>query len=200
MPDLSNRSTADIASYQGTIGGWADAALNPNAIELAYDSAKWREEQSFNSAEAQKQRDFEERMSNTAYQRAAADLGELGFSPMALLQSGTSASTPSGSAASASGGGSPGIKKSPVLDGMKDALKLAIAIGLGIGKASSASSIAELNSVTKLLSTERNASNANYRNLANINSKEAIANAGFKLREKELDDRAKEREARKKRR
>ncbi|QCS36636.1 minor capsid protein [Capybara microvirus Cap3_SP_550] len=56
----------------------------------------------FNSAEAQKQRDFEEYMSSTAYQRAAKDLTEIGFSPFALFEGSHGASTPSGSSASSS--------------------------------------------------------------------------------------------------
>lgn len=53
------------------------------------------------SFEAQKQRDFEERMSNTAYKRAAAQLRELGINPYVLLSGFSGASTPSGSMGSA---------------------------------------------------------------------------------------------------
>lgn len=60
----------------------------------------------FNAQQAQLQRDFEERMSSTAYQRAIADIKQAGLNPAMLYASGgNGASTPSGANASGTKGG-----------------------------------------------------------------------------------------------
>lgn len=58
-----------------------------------------------NAEQAQLQRDWEERMSNTAYERSYDQLRKLGLNPY-LMASGAAASTPSGSAGFSSGSGS----------------------------------------------------------------------------------------------
>lgn len=53
----------------------------------------------FNADEAQKQRDWEEHMSSTAYQRQVADMRAAGVNPAMAMHGASGASTPSGSAA-----------------------------------------------------------------------------------------------------
>lgn len=57
-----------------------------------------------NSIEAEKQRDWQEYMSNTAYQRAVADMENAGINP-AMAMSGGGASTPSGASGNATANG-----------------------------------------------------------------------------------------------
>lgn len=60
----------------------------------------------FNAKQAQIQRDWETEMSNTAYQRAVADMQAAGLNPAMLYQSGgQGASTPSGANATGTKGG-----------------------------------------------------------------------------------------------
>lgn len=92
----------------------ADAGLSPNAKsssvstpnlssyfsdynKLAINNAK--ETMAFNAQEAQKSRDWQEYMSNTAHQREVADLLKAGLNPVLSANGGAS----SGSGASASG-------------------------------------------------------------------------------------------------
>ena len=87
----------DYASMDNRMKGAANGIMN----QITQENLTGAQQQmnAFNAEEAQKQREWEEMMSNTAYQRAVKDMQAAGVNP-ALAMSNGSASTPSGSSAS----------------------------------------------------------------------------------------------------
>lgn len=94
--------------------------------------------QRFNSAEAQKSRDWSEMMSNTEIQRRVADLQAAGFSPLAALAGVSGASTPSAAVAHGSPGNS--HSSSPGSEGFK---MLAQIVGMIVTKGISTAMVAQ---------------------------------------------------------
>lgn len=107
----------DIFDFFG-LGGSQAAKENRelNDMSNAYNAWQAALNREFNASEAQKQRDYEERMSNTAYQRKVEDMRKAGLNPFLAYGSG-GASTPSGSAASFSSSGSASSARSDAKQG-----------------------------------------------------------------------------------
>ena len=69
----------------------------------AFTAAESERARRYNSEEAEKNRAWQEQMSNSAYSRAAEDLKSIGINPYAMMSGFSAASSPSGSSASTSG-------------------------------------------------------------------------------------------------
>lgn len=114
----TSAKTVNYGSYGSTAGSYGSSSLGYNSAQSikssstysdlkaitdynnALNIAMMREQNAFNKAEAQLQRDWETQMSNTAHQREVADLQAAGLNP--VLSANAGASTPQGMAANSS--------------------------------------------------------------------------------------------------
>lgn len=84
-----------IASGLGSlVSGWFGSETSAKNTEA--NIAMQHQTNQLNIAEAQKNRDFQQQMSSTAYQRSSEDMQKAGLNPMMMFGSGGPASSPGG--------------------------------------------------------------------------------------------------------
>lgn len=115
------------ASLLGSIFSSQTSASNTQEQLAAQEQMQSQTEQ-FNASQADLNRQFQEQMSNTAYQRAATDMKAAGLNP--ILAAGANESTPSGAVASVGTPSVPMPQKTSPLAGLGDAVSKTVSTAI----------------------------------------------------------------------
>lgn len=113
------KTANDLQGSQWNLGNLINlgSMLASNAMSATSQSSAMR----YNSKEAKAQRDWQERMSSTSYQRGVADLKAAGLNPVLAAYNGFGAQTPSGGYGSLGGGQTFGHAQAMAIPSAKNA-------------------------------------------------------------------------------
>lgn len=125
MEPLTMGMIAGGANLAGSIFSGITSASNTQD-QIAAQENMLNQTEGFNAQQAQISRDYETQMSNTAYQRASADMQKAGLNPAMMFGSGGAASTPGSPTASVGTPGVPPSQKVSPLAGLGDAVGKAV--------------------------------------------------------------------------
>lgn len=104
----------------------SDTSAKNTEEQIAAQQAMQQQSQKFNADQAQLNRDFQQQMSNTAYQRASSDMQRAGLNPMMMFGSGGAASSPGGAQASTGTPSVPMSQKTSPMAGLGAAVNAAV--------------------------------------------------------------------------